>query len=87
MFERFTEDARRALFFARLEAHERGGQLSRQCCSRRLVRAQLGQRFVRPEHLILALLDEERAPVYHLLRDAGVDSTKISEFLRSDSND
>lgn len=144
MFERFVEETRRTLFFARVEAHERGGaaielehvvlgilraapdsvlrftnshttagSLASACAAHvsggpklptshelaftpavktMLFQAvsqseALGQRFVRPEHLILALLDDERTPVYHLLRDAGVDRAKISEFLRSDSND
>lgn len=142
MFERFTEAARRALFFARLEAHERGGasielehillgilraapdavlqfanarttaesiaaacgaQLSggpklptehelpfTPAVKKLLFQAHsqseaLGQRFVRPEHLVLALLDDDRAPVYHLLRDAGVDRGKVLEFLKSNS--
>lgn len=144
MFERFNEDARRALFFARLEAHERGGaaielehivlgilraapdavlrftnahttaQSLVAACSERLsggpklptshelrfsaavkkllfqARTQseaLGQRYVMPEHSVLALLDGEREPVYHLLVDAGVDRTKVLEFLRSDSSE
>jgi ATP-dependent Clp protease ATP-binding subunit ClpA len=144
MFERFDEDARRALFFARLEAHERGGasielehillgilraapdavlrftnahttaasmvaacaeQLSggprlpathelpfapavRKLLSQAHSQSEaLGQRFVRPEHYVLTLLDEEPAPVYHLLRDSGIERAKILEFLRSDAKD
>ena len=144
MFERFDEDARRALFFARLEAHERGGaaiglehvllgilraapdavlrftnahttaesivaacaeqvsggprlptahELPFSAAVRKLLfqadthREALGQRYVMPEHSVLALLDGEREPVYHMLVDAGVDRTKVLEFLRSDSSE
>ena len=144
MFERFNEDARRALFFARLEAHERGGAAielehivlgilraapdavlrftNAHTTAESIVAASaerlsggpklptshelrfspavrkmlsqahshceaLGQRYVKPQHSVLALLDGEREPVYHMLVDAGVDRTKVLEFLRSDSSD
>ena len=42
----------------------------------------LGEADIRPEHLVLGLLDSSVRPVQDLLRDAGVQREHIVEFLK-----
>src|SRR5438477_3941082 len=58
MFERYTEKARRVIFFARFEA------------------SQFGSPYIETEHLLLALLREDKALTHRLAPRMSADATR-----------
>lgn len=58
MFERYTEKARRVIFFARYEA------------------SQFGSPFIETEHLLLALLREDKALARRFIRGRGIETIR-----------
>src|SRR6266478_3510905 len=73
MFERFTEIARRAIFFARYEASQFG--------SPRIEAERLNHKRIETTHLLLGILRDEKSFGSILLREQGIEAAAIESLL------